>query len=186
MIPALVALLALQNLHTEARGTPSIGYKCPATPAAGVKLNAEPFAVHPLDPEAADGDPLQWCCGVCMASLILGGCEPACCTAWTYDRTVQTCSLFADWRSLSSPGHDGLTTGLLPSAAPRDPPAPPAPAKEGSQKNIIVVLTDDQDLRLNSMQAMPHAQRLLNHAGANLTNFWVNTPVSRSACTRAS
>ena len=56
MIPALGALLVLQSMHTEARGTPSIGYKCPATPAAGVKLNAEPFGVHPLDPEAADGD----------------------------------------------------------------------------------------------------------------------------------
>ena len=116
-----------------------------------------------------------------MTSLIRGGCQPACCTAWTYSSANQTCSLYTDWRAPSSAGHDGLITGLLPSVAPRNPPPPPPPAKEGSQKNIVVLLTDDQDLRLNSMQAMPHAQRLLNHAGANLTNFWVNTPVRRPA-----
>lgn len=112
-----------------------------------------------------------------MTSLIRGGCSPACCTAWTYDSGAKTCSLFTDWRSHSSAGHAGLTSGRLPSAAPRSPPPPAPPAQEGSQKNIVVILTDDQDLRLGSMQAMPHAQRVLNRAGANLTNFWVNTPI---------
>jgi hypothetical protein len=162
----------------QVRPNSAIDYQCPAQPKQGLRFDATPFATVSYDPEAASAaDPLQWCCGVCMSSLIRGGCEPACCTAWTFDSSKKTCALHTDWRGASSSNHAELTSGLLPSAAPRTRPPPPPPAKQGSQRNIIVVLTDDQDLRLNSMQAMPHAQRLLNQGGANLTNFWVNTPI---------
>ena len=183
MATAAAAAAVASLAASAAQG--GIPYQCPSGNITGLRLTAEPFLKLPFSPSRCDPeggsrgcDPLQWCCGECMASLIHGGCSPACCSAWTWDSAEKTCSLFADWRTPKSAGHAGLTTGLLPSAAPRRPPPPSPPTtKPGSQKNIIVLLTDDQDLRLGSMQAMPHAQRLLNRAGANLTNFWVNTPI---------
>ena len=49
-------------------------------------------------------------------------------------------------------------------------------AKAGSQRNIIILLTDDQDLRLGSMGAMPYTSDVIGLAGANLSNFFVGTP----------
>ena len=46
-----------------------------------------------------------------------------------------------------------------------------------TRSNIVVLLTDDQDLRLGSMLAMPFARQNLVEAGANLTNFFVHTPI---------
>ncbi len=45
--------------------------------------------------------------------------------------------------------------------------------------NIIVVLTDDQDLRFGSMEAMPYTREHLQteKGTVNLTNFFVNTPI---------
>lgn len=46
-----------------------------------------------------------------------------------------------------------------------------------TRPNIVVLLTDDQDLRLGSMLAMPFARQNLVETGANLTNFFVHTPI---------
>lgn len=42
--------------------------------------------------------------------------------------------------------------------------------------NIIFVLTDDQDVRLGSVQAMPHLRNLMSQ-GANMSNFFIHTPI---------
>ena len=75
------------------------------------------------------------------------------------------------------------TTGTRP-VPPPPPPLPPLPppplppsVKPGSQKNVIVLLTDDQDLRLGSMRAMPYTMEHIGNAGANISNFFVHTPI---------
>ena len=45
------------------------------------------------------------------------------------------------------------------------------------QPNIVFLLTDDQDLMLGGNTPMPFTRGLMATAGANLTNFFVNTPV---------
>ena len=45
------------------------------------------------------------------------------------------------------------------------------------QPSIFMLLTDDQDLRLGSMQAMPYPRAHLVNEAVNLTNFFVNTPI---------
>lgn len=47
----------------------------------------------------------------------------------------------------------------------------------GTQKNIIILLTDDQDERLGSMRAMPYTLEHIGAAGVNMSNFFVNTPI---------
>eukprot|EP00041_Stephanoeca_diplocostata_P025266 m.657476 g.657476 ORF g.657476 m.657476 type:complete len:563 (-) comp22713_c0_seq8:2129-3817(-) len=47
----------------------------------------------------------------------------------------------------------------------------------GKKSNIIFLLTDDQDLRLGSMQAMPSARQHLLAGGANISNFFISTPI---------
>ena len=77
----------------------------------------------------------------------------------------------------------GATSGGPPNPPPPPPrpplPAPPLPptVPAGSQKNVVILLTDDQDLRLGSMRAMPYAQKYLRDAGANMSNFFVHTPI---------
>lgn len=43
--------------------------------------------------------------------------------------------------------------------------------------NIVFVLTDDQDLRLGSMQAMPYLRETVLPQAANLSNFFIHTPI---------
>lgn len=66
---------------------------------------------------------------------------------------------------------------LRPPSPPPPPPPTPGPVPAGSQKNIIFLVNDDQDLVLGSMKAMPNTVKLLGAAGANLTQFRVNTPI---------
>ncbi len=49
--------------------------------------------------------------------------------------------------------------------------------RKDSGPNIIVVLTDDQDLRLYSMDFMPQVQGHLANAGMTLSNFYVPLPL---------
>ena len=61
------------------------------------------------------------------------------------------------------------------------PPFGPAPAP-GTQPNFFLMLTDDQDLLLGSMDAMSFTRhRLGAGAGTNLTNFFAHTPGARYA-----
>ena len=46
-----------------------------------------------------------------------------------------------------------------------------------SKSNIILLLTDDQDLNLDGMHPLQATQEFMNTRGAQLTNFFVNTPV---------
>ena len=39
---------------------------------------------------------------------------------------------------------------------PVPPPPPPPPVTPGTQKNIIFIINDDQDLMMGSMRAMPN------------------------------
>merc|ERR1719171_617172 len=50
-------------------------------------------------------------------------------------------------------------------------------AAAAKKPNIIFVMTDDQDLRLGSMQAMPYLRDTVLANGANLSNFFVHTPI---------
>lgn len=45
------------------------------------------------------------------------------------------------------------------------------------QPNMILLLTDDQDLTLGGNTPMPYTRGLMSTAGAKLNNFFVNTPV---------
>jgi N-acetylglucosamine-6-sulfatase len=68
----------------------------------------------------------------------------------------------------------------LAEESPPSPEKPPPPFKKwtpGTQKNIIFLLTDDQDLRLGSMGAMPFTMEHIMHAGANVSNFFIHTPI---------
>ena len=50
-------------------------------------------------------------------------------------------------------------------------------ASSFSAPNFVLLLTDDQDVRLGSMQAMPTTRDVLVNHGANLSNFFVHTPI---------
>eukprot|EP01065_Artemidia_motanka_P024764 TRINITY_DN2966_c0_g1_i1.p1 TRINITY_DN2966_c0_g1~~TRINITY_DN2966_c0_g1_i1.p1 ORF type:complete len:503 (+),score=186.63 TRINITY_DN2966_c0_g1_i1:76-1584(+) len=50
-------------------------------------------------------------------------------------------------------------------------------AATAAAPNIVVLLTDDQDVRLGSMAAMPYTAQHVGAAGANVSNFFVNTPI---------
>ena len=50
-------------------------------------------------------------------------------------------------------------------------------ASNFSAPNFVLLLTDDQDVRLGSMQAMPTTRDILVNNGANLSNFFVHTPI---------
>jgi hypothetical protein len=97
------------------------------------------------------------CCAACIA-------DPKC-KSWTYtikkpknyNATNGECNLRTEADNIGKPEKPNKISGSAP-GAPTPPPTPrpvPPPAPAGSQKNIIFVLTDDQDLRLGSMIALP-------------------------------
>ena len=120
------------------------------------------------------------CCDLCSAD--------ASCRAWTFvdERksktgvcpTGQPCCVLRDSApTVYNHNHVGKVAGVMPARpAPTPSPVPP-PVPSGSQKNIVFITTDDQDLLLGSMRALPHTARLLSQGGANLTQFRVNTPI---------
>ena len=100
------------------------------------------------------------------------------CIAWTWlndTEVASNCELRHVDLGYRHPNRDKLAkvSGFLtrpPPPPPTPPPAPP-PAPAGTQKNVAFVLTDDQDLMLGSMRALPAIQKLVAEAGANLTHF---------------
>ena len=65
-----------------------------------------------------------------------------------------------------------LATGLVAAGSSGDPAAQPAAT---SRPNVVVVLTDDQDLVLGSMDYMPKTRSLLGAQGATLSQYFVPT-----------
>lgn len=49
--------------------------------------------------------------------------------------------------------------------------------KESQPANIVMILTDDQDLLLDSMQAMPQVEALLAQRGTTFSNFFIGLPL---------
>ena len=49
--------------------------------------------------------------------------------------------------------------------------------KSSHAPNIVLILTDDQDLLLDSMDAMPQVNALLAKRGTTFSNFFVNLPL---------
>ena len=102
------------------------------------------------------------CCGACA--------ENGQCHAWAFaDEVCKLC------RRLPAAGdarpQPGATSGP---GMPPPPPPPPAPRPRPGAPNVMMLLTDDQDLVLGSMRAMPHTQAVL---GTNLTWFYTATPI---------
>jgi hypothetical protein len=101
------------------------------------------------------------------------------CNTWQFDTTKpkNACKLRADL-----PKTRTAATGVISCGKDQAPPTPvpptpgPAPFVPGSP-NIIIVLTDDQDLKLGSMEAMPYTREHVVGEAVNLTNFFVNTPI---------
>jgi hypothetical protein len=120
---------------------------------------------------------LARCCGICTADED--------CLSWTFQEKDSSCitrHIVSTHRNQNKPG-SGKTSGIMigrsphPPAPPPPPLPPPPPAPAGSQRNVIFITTDDQDLMLGSMRALPNVVQLIAQAGANLTHFRVNTPI---------
>ena len=56
----------------------------------------------------------------------------------------------------------------LPTASPAEDPTPP---------NIILILADDLDLDLDTVDTMPYLQSLVAAQGVTLSNFFVNASI---------
>jgi hypothetical protein len=94
--------------------------------------------------------------------------EPEC----SKSKALRKCSLAPGPSPGPSPG-----PGPSPSPPPPPPPLPPRPSPPpSSTPNIFLMLTDDQDIMLGSMNAMSFTRGLAAR-GANLTQFRAHTPV---------
>ena len=152
---------------------PSPGPACPAVfnvTTGAVCANAPDVGI----PSVNTSDDAAACCAACTAH--------AACATWE-QFLGGTCKMSGACTVPVVPSGKGRTVGVRPGPPPSPPPAPlppgPLPPKvtPGSQKNIVLLLTDDQDLRLGSMVALPYTQAHIGAAGANMSNFFVGTPI---------
>ncbi len=119
-------------------------------------------------------DAAEDCCSACAA-------EPQC-TIWIFNNkgANSACKLKGGscpaWKTGTC-----KTTGVVPGFGPTPPPppapTPPRPDPTPGAPNIIMVLTDDQDLRLGSMLAMPYTMAQVLPGAVNMSNYFINTPV---------
>ena len=91
---------------------------------------------------------------------------------------------------ISSPGHPHASPGTISGSSGKLPPAPappppavppplppplPAAGKPepplGYQPNIVMILTDDQDVEIGGLEPMPKLRKLLGDAGATFKHF---------------
>lgn len=130
-----------------------------------------PYACRSKFSASALFNVVQFHCRVCTSWTWLPN-DP---TNWAAGGSCITRAVTPDRRVLRDP--DTKVSGIMPPSPPTPPPPSPGPVPAGSQKNIIFLVNDDQDLVLGSMRAMPNTARLLGDGGANLTQFRVNTPI---------
>lgn len=71
-------------------------------------------------------------------------------------------------------GNAGIFTNA--DGGPIRSPFIPSPLKE-RKPNIILILTDDQDVELGSLNFMPRTLRLLRDAGAEFRHAYTTTPM---------
>jgi hypothetical protein len=123
---------------------------------------------HSLVPDAGT------CCSICN--------QYPSCIVWTWHNDTHDC--YVAHTKTSHGTSATLVSGErparpTPTPTPAPTPKPPPLPSWGFRANILYFLTDDQDVRLNSMQAMPKTQELLVDCPSctNFTNAWVATPI---------
>ncbi|EDQ90073.1 uncharacterized protein MONBRDRAFT_24514 [Monosiga brevicollis MX1] len=106
------------------------------------------------------------CCQRCSAD--------ARCSAWTWHTSSLNCSLTAH---VNRAPVAGTISAYRNGAACTPVPPIPAPSPNVSLPNIVLILTDDQDVLLGGWTPMHKAQRLLAEQGTTVTDWMVHTPV---------
>lgn len=112
------------------------------------------------------------------------------CSAFTYHpaggHSARVCSL---WTLPGQPHHsDGaISASSVPIPGPGPAPSPPTPPATlppippvhpplGFKPNIVLIMTDDQDVELDSLDAMPKLRSLVGNVGATHRHWYVCEP----------
>ena len=183
MSQSIMALLLLANLlHITAA---AVAATCPGYHIIdqGIADKTRALGSKILPSETA-------CCALCNAT--------AHCSAWTYHPAAEPAMPRTCWLMPDGPLAPHGAPGSVVSGVPVPPPPPPVPPPPppigppnrqpalGFRPHVVFVLTDDQDLTLDSMSAMPLTQARYglgprpNCAGAlcfNLSRAYVGTPI---------
>ena len=148
--------------------------KCPTSVVTGVGYTGQGHWYNTTHGVA------QWkaCCALCSSDDR--------CKAWTHHSHGALCSLAVSVSINSKVSNDTTSGSKVPvpgptPTAPTPPPTPTAvqplgPARAGSP-NIILFLTDDQDILLGGWTPLQQTSRVLSERGASATHWTVHTPV---------